>query len=83
MRTCKDCKSELPLDASNFQKRTRFNSDGKARIVYDNRCKPCQILRNHQIQAVTGRGAGAKREPYKLTGFQDPIDRLFFCELKS
>ena len=82
VRTCKDCKSELPLDAKHFQRRTRFNRDGKQLIVFDHRCKSCQIFRNKSLRYSPTGNTHGKQMPHKLTGWVDPIDKLFFCGIK-
>ena len=83
MRTCKDCKQAFELNASNFQRRTRFNRDGVAREVFDHRCKGCQVIRNKALHYQSTGNSHGKQLPHKLTGWADPIDRLFFCGIKS
>jgi len=61
----------------------RYNRDGGAREVFDYHCKVCQKKRKFDRDYRATGSSHGKRRPHEFTGWQDPIDRLFFCKIKT
>ena len=65
--------------ASDFTVRSRPNRNGEMQLQISHFCKECVRRRE-----TAKRGANcADRPKHRHTGPQDPIQRLFFCELRG